>query len=151
MIAPPEVQDIDLLLASHNLSPALKAIAKKVQQGERISVEEGLLLYETGELSFLGILANHVREKKNGNYVFFNHNFHVEPTNICVYSCTFCSYSRLIKQREQGWEMTVDQIMDIIRSYDGQAVTEVHITGGVVPKQNLEFYKELFQRIKAGR
>lgn len=75
----------------------------------------------------------------------------MEPTNICVYSCSFCSYSRLIKHREQGWEYTVDQIMDIIKKYDGQAVTEVHITGGVVPKQDLAFYTELFKRIKAHR
>jgi aminodeoxyfutalosine synthase len=131
--------------------PALKKIAEKVFQGERISFEEGVTLYKEGELGFVGALANHVREKKNGNYVYFNHNFHVEPTNVCVYSCSFCSYSRLIKHREQGWELSVDQIMDIIRGYDNQEVTEVHITGGVVPKQDLAFYTELFKKIKAHR
>lgn len=132
-------------------SPELKSIAQKVFEGSRISAEEGLLLYEKGELGFLGMLANYIREKRNGNRVYFNHNFHVEPTNLCVYTCAFCSYSRLIKQREQGWELSVDQIMNIIKGYDGQAVTEVHITGGVVPKQDLEFYAELFKRIKAHR
>jgi aminodeoxyfutalosine synthase len=83
--------------------------------------------------------------------VYFNHNFHVEPTNVCVYSCSFCSYSRLIKNREQGWELSVEQILDIIKGYDNQDVTEVHITGGVVPKQDLAFYTELFQKIKAHR
>jgi aminodeoxyfutalosine synthase len=134
-----------------NVSPDLKAIGEKVLKGERISFDEGVTLYKKGELPFLGALANFVREKKNGNYVYFNHNFHMEPTNICVYSCSFCSYSRLIKHREQGWEYTVDQIMDIIKKYDDQAVTEVHITGGVVPKQDLAFYTELFKRIKAHR
>jgi aminodeoxyfutalosine synthase len=134
-----------------NVSPALKAIGEKVLKGERISFDEGVILYKKGELAFLGALANFVREKKNGNFVYFNHNFHMEPTNICVYSCSFCSYSRLIKHREQGWEYTVDQIMDIIKKYDDQAVTEVHITGGVVPKQDLAFYTELFKRIKAHR
>jgi len=129
----------------------LKRIASKVLSNERITFDEGVYLYKHGELGFLGMLANHVREKKNGNFVYFNHNFHVEPTNICVYSCSFCSYSRLIKNREQGWELSVDQIMDIIKKYDGNPVSEVHITGGVVPKQDLAFYTELFQKIKAHR
>lgn len=90
-------------------------------------------------------------EKKNGHYVYFNHNFHVEPTNVCVYTCAFCSYSRLIKQRHEGWELTVDEILNTIKKYDDQAVTEVHITGGVVPKQDLAFYKELFERIREHR
>ncbi len=141
----------DLLLHNSSYSSELKTIAEKVFNGERISFQDGVTLYEKAELGFLGTLANFVREKKSGNYVYFNHNFHVEPTNVCVYSCSFCSYSRLIKHREQGWELSVDQIMNIIKGYDGQAVTEVHITGGVVPKQDLAFYTELFRRIKAHR
>ncbi len=139
------------LLSSSRYSESLKRIAQKVLEGKRITVEEGIELYEKAELGFLGTLANFVREKKNGNKVFFNHNFHVEPTNVCVYSCAFCSYSRLIKNREQGWELSVDQILDIIKGYDGQAVTEVHITGGVVPKQDLAFYTDLFRKIKQHR
>ncbi|PBQ30354.1 aminofutalosine synthase MqnE [Sphingobacteriaceae bacterium] len=139
------------LLANSSYSPELKAIAEKVFNGERITFDEGVTLYKKAELGFLGVLANYVREKKSGNYVYFNHNFHVEPTNVCVYSCSFCSYSRLIKNRDQGWELSVDQIMNIIKGYDNQAVTEVHITGGVVPKQDLAFYTELFQKIKAHR
>jgi aminodeoxyfutalosine synthase len=126
-------------------SNELKAIANKVFNGERITFDEGVLLYKEAELGFLGTLANYVREKKNGNYVYFNHNFHVEPTNVCVYTCAFCSYSRLIKNRDQGWELSIDQMMDIIKKYDEQSVTEVHITGGVVPKQDLAFYIELFR------
>lgn len=139
------------ILESSSYSPELKAIAQKVFNGERISFDEGVALYKKAELGFLGVLANYVREKKSGNYVYFNHNFHVEPTNVCVYSCAFCSYSRLIKNRDQGWELSVDQIMNIIKGYDGQPVTEVHITGGVVPKQDLAFYTELFRKIKAHR
>jgi aminodeoxyfutalosine synthase len=139
------------IIASSDISEALKNIANKVFSGNRISFDEGVYLYKHAELGFLGTLATFVREKKSGNKVYFNHNFHVEPTNVCVYSCSFCSYSRLIKHREQGWELSVDQIMDIIKSYDHQEVTEVHITGGVVPKQDLAFYTELFQKIKQHR
>lgn len=129
----------------------LNRIAEKVYHHQRITFDEGVYLYKHGELGFLGSLANFVREHKSGKRVFFNHNFHVEPTNVCVYSCAFCSYSRLIKQREQGWELSVDQILNIIKGYDGVPVTEVHITGGVVPKQDLQFYTELFRKIKAHR
>ncbi len=145
------VESPQRIIHASSVSPALKQIADKVFKGERISFEEGVTLYKEGSLSFLGTLANFVREKKSGDKVFFNRNFHVEPTNICVYSCAFCSYSRLIKQREQGWELSVDQILDIIKKYDGQPVTEVHITGGVVPKQDFAYYTELFRRIKQHR
>ena len=139
------------ILTNSSYSKKLIAIAEKVFNDQRISFEEGVTLFKEAELGFLGSLANYVREKKNGSYVYFNHNFHVEPTNVCVYTCAFCSYSRLIKHREQGWELSVEQIMDIIKSYDNQEVTEVHITGGVVPKQDLAFYTELFRKIKQHR
>lgn len=141
----------EVILQSTQLSQELKHIAQKVFNGERISFDDGVYLYEHANLSYLGTLANYVREKKNGNYVYFNRNFHVEPTNICVYTCAFCAYSRLIKQREEGWELSIEQMMDIIKKYDGQDVTEVHITGGVIPKQDLKFYTTLFAEIKKHR
>ncbi|TDS11797.1 radical SAM protein [Sphingobacterium paludis] len=144
-------QKLDFLIQNEDLDADLKSIAIKVSEGERIGVEEGILLYERGELGYLGVLANYIREKKHGDYTYFNRNFHIEPTNVCVYDCKFCAYSRLIKQREEGWEMDVDGMMDIIRKYDDEPVTEVHITGGVVPKQNLDFYAEFFKRCKAHR
>ncbi|MEK7254501.1 MAG: CofH family radical SAM protein, partial [Bacteroidota bacterium] len=100
---------------------------------------------------FVGSLANFIRQKKHGDNTYFNRNFHIEPTNVCVYDCKFCSYSRLIKQRGDGWEMTMDEMMDIVRKYDDQPVTEVHIVGGVLPQYDLAFYAELFRKIKAHR
>jgi aminodeoxyfutalosine synthase len=145
-----ENQSIQAILDA-DISTELKEIAGKVAQRKRITNQEAIYLYHHAELSYLGILANHIRTYMNKNYVYFNHNFHVEPTNVCVYTCSFCSYSRLIKNREQGWELSVDEILNIIKKYDEQAVTEVHITGGVVPKQDLNFYKELFEKIKQHR
>lgn len=138
-------------LDNQALSDELKAIAKKVLNQQRISVDEGVYLYEHGELGFLGALANHVREEKNGNATFFNRNFHIEPTNICVFACNFCSYSRLLKEKDEGWELSMEQMMDIVRKYDGQAVTEVHIVGGVHPKMNLDFFNDLLRQIKQHR
>jgi len=129
----------------------LLQIASKVLHGQRINMDEGVLLYEKAPLAYLGILANFIREQKHGNNTYFNRNFHIEPTNVCLYTCTFCSYSRLIKKREEGWEYSLDDIMDIVKSYDGQPVTEVHIVGGVLPQYDVKFYSELFKAIKAHR
>jgi len=138
-------------ISSSVLSKELKSIAQKVQDGTRITTADALYLYENGDAGFLGTLANHVRQKLHGDITYFNRNFHIEPTNICVYDCKFCSYSRLLKQAEGQWEMSADQMFDIVKKYDGQPVTEVHIVGGVHPKLGLEFFGDLLKRIKAHR
>ncbi len=142
---------VSTILNDPNLSAELKTIARKVVDGARITPEEGILLYEKGTLGYLGGLANHIREKKHGDKTYFNRNFHVEPTNVCLYTCTFCSYSRLIKKREEGWEYSLDDIMDIVKQYDDEPVTEVHIVGGVLPQYDVPFYENLFSAIKAHR
>jgi len=129
----------------------LQRIGKKILAEERITPEEGLALFEKGTLPFLGALANHVRERKHGDKTYFNRNFHIEPTNVCVFSCHFCSYSRVYAHRDEGWELSQAQMLDIVKSYDGKPVTEVHIVGGVHPKMNLEFFLELLRKIKAHR
>src|SRR3954468_21981963 len=99
-----ETQATESLIDRLNIDSSLKIIAHKVLNNERISFDEGVLLYEKGEIGFVGMLANHIRNKKHGDNTYFNRNFHVEPTNICVYACKFCSYSKLIKHRAEGWE-----------------------------------------------
>ncbi len=129
----------------------LRRIADKIVSNERISEEDGLLLFEEGSLPFLGALANYVREKLHGDKTYFNRNFHIEPTNVCVYACKFCSYSRLYAHRDEGWEMSLEQMLNIVKQYDGKPVTEVHIVGGVHPRMNLEFFAELLRKIKEHR
>ncbi len=143
--------NLRVLLQDANLSADLKHIAQKIQGGERITFDEGVLLFEKAELGYLGVLANYIREKKHGDRTYFNRNFHIEPTNLCVYDCKFCSYSRLIKERSQGWEYTMEEMLDIVKKYDDEPVTEVHIVGGVLPQYDVPFYSELFSRIKAYR
>lgn len=128
-----------------------RAIAEKVYAGERINDEEGIYLFEEAPLGFTASLANFVREKKQGNQTFFNRNFHIEPTNVCIYTCAFCSYSRLIKNREDGWEYTMEDMLTMVKAYDDQPVTEVHIVGGVLPQYDVTFYETLFRKIKAHR
>lgn len=138
-------------LVENQSHKALRKIAEKILNRERISFDEGVLLFEEGELPFVGALANHVRERLHGDKTYFNRNFHIEPTNVCVFSCAFCSYSRLYAHREEGWELSVDQMLDIVKKYDGKPVTEVHIVGGVHPKMNLPFFVELIRKIRAHR
>ncbi len=141
----------NLLFADKTLPDDLRSIAEKVRSGQRITSGEGILLYKSADLGFLGILANFIREKRHGDKTYFNRNFHIEPTNLCVYDCKFCSYSVLIKERSEGWEYTMDEMLDIVKKYDGQPVTEVHIVGGVLPQYDLKFYSELFSAIHKHR
>ncbi len=147
------MSSLESILYDPRLSPEHRRIANKVLEGKRLTPKEGLYLYEHGELAFVGALANHIRERKHGHNTYFNRNFHIEPTNLCVYDCKFCSYSRLIKQRSDpdAWAYTMEEMLDIVRRYDDQPVTEVHVVGGVLPQYDVTFYQELFRRIKAHR
>jgi aminodeoxyfutalosine synthase len=128
-----------------------KAISEKVFAGKRITSEEGLRLYEEADLGLLATLANAVRERLNGNVTFFNRNFHIEPTNLCVFACKFCSYSRTLKQKDEGWFLSEEEILERVKKYDGQPITEVHIVGGVHPKLDLNFFCEVLRKIKKHR
>lgn len=131
----------------------LLTIAKKVISDQRITDEEGIYLYEHAELGYLGVLANYIREKRHGNKTYFNKNFHIEPTNICVFDCKFCAYSRFLREKDSydAWELSEEQIYEAIKAYNGQDITEVHIVGGVHPKMGLEYFKNLIENIKAIR
>jgi aminodeoxyfutalosine synthase len=144
------IQSIDTLI-NYTADSTLKNIAEKVKLKQRITNDEGLYLFEKASLSFVGFLANYIRETKHGDITYFNRNFHIEPTNVCVFSCKFCSYSKLYANKEEGWELSIDQMIDIVKSYDGKPITEVHIVGGVHPKMNMDYFIELMQRIKAHR
>ena len=141
---------IDILIDA-TADTGLISIAKKVKNKERVSDEDCLLLFEKGSLAFVGSLANFIRERLHGDKTYFNRNFHIEPTNVCVFSCEFCSYSRLYAHKEDGWELSIDQMLDIVKTYDGKPITEVHIVGGVHPKMNMAYFIELMQKIKAHR
>jgi aminodeoxyfutalosine synthase len=145
-----QTENIQVIINSEK-DNQLQNIGNKVIHNERISFDEGVYLFEKASLPYVGALANWKRESLHGNKTYFNKNFHIEPTNVCVFSCKFCSYSKLYAHKEEGWELTIDQMMDIVKSYDGKPVTEVHIVGGVHPKLTLEFFLELMRTIKTHR
>ena len=138
-------------IPASSVGGTLEQIAEKIYSGERLTPGEGIFLFEEASLSYLGALANHVREKKHGHKTYFNRNFHIEPTNVCVFTCNFCSYSRLYAKREEGWELSIDDMLNIVKKYDGKPETEVHIVGGVHPKMNLYFFADLLKAIRAHR
>ena len=139
------------VLSDPFLSEDLLKIGKKVYDGFRISNEDAIVLFEKADLGFVGALANYIREQKHGDITYFNRNFHIEPTNVCVYACKFCSYSRLYAHKEEGWELSIDDMLNIVKKYDGEPVTEVHIVGGVHPKMDIKYFADLLKQIKSHR
>ena len=142
------LEDLKAVISKMPISTDMSRIADKVFNDERITFDDGVLLYKKGELGFVGALANYIRNSKHGDKTYFNRNFHIEPTNICVFDCKFCSYSKLLKHKHEAWEMSMEQMLDIVRSYKDQPVTEVHIVGGVHPKMGLTFFGDLIKAVK---
>ena len=151
MISANKEDELISLVNSFPEENLFKKIIEKIISDERITDEEGVLLFEKASLGFTAMLANYIREKKHGDITYFNRNFHIEPTNVCVFSCKFCSYSRLYAHRDEGWQLSIEEMMDIVKSYDGKAVTEVHIVGGVHPKMDLNFFCDFIRQIKQHR
>ena len=138
---------MELLISNSKLSDKLRQIAEKIVDRQRINEQDALLLYQESDLAFLGALANFVRVEKNGDNTYFNRNFHIEPTNICIYNCKFCSYARKINE-EGAWEYSEEEILNKVKQYVGSGVSEVHIVGGVHPKRDLHYYGGLLKKIK---
>jgi len=134
-------------LLNHIRDKDLSVIAEKIAGNIRISPEDGLLLYKKADLALLGLLAGIVRRKNNNSFVYYNHNFHIEPTNICIYNCRFCSYHKPEGDPE-SWEYSHDEMLDIVKRFDNKAVTEVHIVGGVHPAYDLHYWGSLIKKIK---
>jgi aminodeoxyfutalosine synthase len=128
----------------------IKLIAGKVVAGARISADDGLILYKKADLSLLGLLAGIVRRRYNQNYAYFNHNFHIEPTNKCIYNCRFCSYHKN-EGDPDSWEYSHDEMLEIVKRFDSKSVTEVHIVGGVHPSYDLHYWGSLIRKIKDHR
>ena len=130
----------------NNTTAGIRSLAEAVLDGARLTPEEALTLYREADLSLLSLLATTLKREKSGDAVFFNRNFHIEPTNICVYNCSFCSYRKRPGEKE-SWELSESEITEIIRRFDNQPVTEVHITGGVHPGHDIHYYARLISLI----
>ena len=135
------------ILLNNKIDSELKLIIKKVSNKERINSKEGERLFDL-DVSILGYIANKIRENIHGDITYFNRNIHIEPTNICVFDCKFCSYSRLLKHKNEGWESTEEDILKKVESYKDKPISEIHIVGGVHPKMGLHYFANLIKKIK---
>lgn len=130
------------------IPPQFYTIASKIESETRITDEEALLLYEEASLGMLGMFADFIRRRKNGDHVYYIRNFHVEPTNICVNRCKFCSYSHHFSK--ERWDLSVEEMLKTVAEQES-TVREVHITGAVHPEKDLFYYGDLLKRIKQVR
>jgi aminodeoxyfutalosine synthase len=128
----------------------LGRVRDDVLSGRRISDGDALRLLETADLSALGALANHVREARHGDLAFYNRNVHLNPTNVCVASCKFCSFARREGETASpGYTMTLDEAVEKVLARRPLGITEVHMVAGLHPTLPWDYYTELLRRIRA--
>ena len=130
------------------LDPRLDAIAEKVVACERLEFGDGAVLATSADLLGVGRLANHVRERLHGDATFFNVNRHLNPTNVCVASCALCAFAEKYGG-SRGWTYTVEEAVELAARDVSEAVTELHIVGGLHPKLGVDYYESLFRALKA--
>jgi aminodeoxyfutalosine synthase len=149
--APPDVVEWRLMNAQAPgpfRDARLEPIAKSVAAGERLTYDDGLVLATTGDLLGVGRLANEVRERRHGDLTYFNVNRHLNPTNVCVASCALCAFADKYGG-SRGWTYSVEEAVEIAGRDVTDAVTELHVVGGLHPKLGVEYYESLFRALKA--
>jgi len=135
------------------LARILGPIEAKLLNKERLTPEDGLLLYQEAPLTWLKEQASKIREEKHGGEAYYNRNIHFEPTNLCVYACKFCAFYRPPKSTaEQGaWDYSFEDLKNKLDQYPAGTLTEIHVTGGVHPDRGVEYAEALCAFIKAAR
>jgi aminodeoxyfutalosine synthase len=131
----------------------LTDIDEKLRSEERLTLEDGVRLFEAADLLAVGWLANREREKRHGARTYFNYNLRLEPTNVCEASCMFCSFARLQPGMPEAYTMSLEDAWDKLRQRADQPLTELHIVNGLNPELPFSYYTELlkgFKRIRPG-
>jgi aminodeoxyfutalosine synthase len=133
----------ELLITDQRLKP----IAAKVLAGERLSHEDGVLLYRSPDLLAVGWLANHVREKRHGNVTYFNVNRHINPTNVCVAHCKLCAFGR-DPNAPGAYTFALEEIYERAEQGVREGATEFHMVGGLHPDLPFEYFLEMIRGLK---
>ena len=133
---------------SFPLNPNLADLYQKVEQRERLSEPDALRLFETGDLHFLGLLAGLVRERKNRRRATYILNAYINYSNYCILSCQFCAFARK-KRDADGFELSVETIVEKARAALDFGVTELHIVGGLHPSLPFQFYLDMLRGLRA--
>ena len=125
----------------------LGPIAGKIEAGERLSLEDGVKLFESADLLTVGQLANQVRERRHGDNTYYNVNRHLNPTNVCVVGCELCAYQDNVKA-PGTWSYSPEQCVEVARRDYTPDVTEFHIVGGLHPHWKFEVYVDILKALK---
>src|SRR5690348_11297804 len=125
----------------------LRPIAEKVLEGIRLDADDAVALYRSPDVLAIGWLANHVREKLNGNLTYFNVNRHINHTNVCVAACRLCAFGRK-KDTAGSYTMELEQAYEAAASGYSEAVTEFHIVGGLHPDLPFQYFLDLLRGLK---
>lgn len=128
-------------------STRLAEIEGKVLAGERLAFDDGLWLHDHADVLTLGRLANVVRERKNGNYAYYNTNIHLNPTNVCVYRCRFCAF-RADLRAEKAYEFTDEMIRERALEAKAAGATEIHVVGGLHHLKKFDWYVNVIRVIR---
>ena len=130
-------------------SLGLLSIHDKLDRQERLSLEDGVRLFECPDLHAIGWLANRERERRHGALTYYNFNLRLEATNVCVASCLFCSFARLRPGDADAYTMSLEQVLDKLRQRADQPLTEVHVVNGLHPDLPFSYYLDLLRGLKA--
>src|SRR3954467_14661750 len=134
-------------------SSGLSDIADKLAAATRLTLEDGVRLFDCTDLLAVGYLANRERERRHGRRTYYNYNIRLEATNVCVASCLFCSFARLKPGDAGAYTMSLEEAWDKLRRRADQPLTEIHVVNGLHPDLPFDYYTELlrgFKRIRPG-
>lgn len=132
------------------IDSGLGDLLKKIKEGERLSVADGIRLYNHHDILSVGYLANIARERKNGNNAYFIYNQHINYSNICKNLCKFCAFGKE-KDSDFAYEMSLDEIGEKVRSRIDEPITELHIVGGIHPDLPFSYYTDMLKLVKSIR
>lgn len=135
------------IISKLNLPDDVMRVVCQVVDGVRLTVDDAMVLMEGAPLAVLGMLATARKREVSGVDVYYNRNFHIEPTNICMFNCKFCSYRR-DNGSDEAWYYDLGTIREMCERYVGKPVTEVHIVGGVHPQHTLQDYCRMIEVVR---
>ncbi len=136
------------MISDRVAAAGLAEISAKVDAGERLSLDDGVRLFECPDLLAVGHLANRERERRHAKRTYYNFNIRLEATNVCVASCLFCSFARLKPGDPESYTMSLEEVFDKLRQRARQPLTEVHVVNGLHPDLPFEYYQDMLRGLK---
>jgi aminodeoxyfutalosine synthase len=138
-----QLPDYPIQLQSRLAASGLSEISDRLEAGERLSLDDGVRLFDAPDLLTVGWLANRERERRHGARTYYDYNIRLEATNVCVASCLFCSFARLKPGDPGAYTMSLEEAWDKLRRRKNQALTEVHVVNGLHPDLPFSYFYQV--------